>query len=95
MLKAEGLVAGTSHLQNHPTIKYNDGRANWISMGWSNLIFVSHALHNVSKAYVNAVNSMSTFVEPTPPTNIIKYETILTQYSIKQGLKVKKGEDAV
>ena len=37
------------------------------------------------------------FFKPTPPTNIITNKTILTQYSIKQGLKVfgKKGEAAV
>ena len=59
----------------------------------SNLIFVSHDLQNVKKYYVNVVNAIANFVEPTPPTNIIKDETILTQYSIKQGFKGfgKKG----
>ena len=55
-------------------------------MGWSNLIVGYHDLHNVSKAYVNVVNTIATFVEPTTPNNIITKETILTQYSIKQGL---------
>ena len=56
-------------------------------MGWRNLIFGSHALHNVAKVYVNVVNDIVTFVEPTPPTNIITNETILTRYIIKQGMK--------
>ena len=57
-------------------------------MGWNKLIVGSHALHSVSKAYTNFVNAIATFVEPIPPNNIITNETILTQYSIKQGLKV-------
>ena len=66
-------------------------------MGWSNLLVSSHALHSVAKDYVNFVNAISTSVERTPPTNIITHENILTQYSIKQGLRVfgKKGEAAV
>ena len=44
-----------------------------------NLIVGSHALHNAEKSHVNVVNDIDTFVEPTPPTNIIKNETILTQ----------------
>ena len=66
-------------------------------MVWNNLIVVSNEIYSVSKAYVNVVNDISTFVKPTPPTKIITIETILTQYSTKQGLKVfgNKGEDAV
>ena len=66
-------------------------------MGWSNLIVGFHALHIVAKSYVNIVNAIVAFVEPTPPTNIIKNKTILTKYSIKGGLKgfVKKGEAAL
>ena len=66
-------------LQNLPTINYNDGRANGRSMGYNNLIFGSRALHNVAKTYANVVNYIATFVEPTPQTNIITNETILTQ----------------
>ena len=61
-------------------------------MVWSNMIFVSHSLHNVAKAYANVVNSIATFVDPTPQTNIITNDTILTQYSIKQGLRFWGGE---
>ena len=57
-------------------------------MGWSNLISGYHALHNFTKAYIKVVNAIATFFETTPPTKIIKNETILNQYSIKQGLKV-------
>ena len=66
-------------------------------MGWKNLIVGSHSLHSVAMAYVNVINAISTFVDPNPPTNIITNETILTQYSIKQGLKAfgKKYEAAV
>ena len=66
-------------------------------MGWNNLIVGSNEIHSVAKAYVNVVNAITSFVKPTPPTNIIANETILTQYSIKQGLKVfgKKGKAAV
>ena len=66
-------------------------------MGWNNLIVGSNKIHSVEKTYVNVVNAITSFVKPTLPTNIITNETILTQYSIKQGLKVfgKKGEAAV
>ena len=66
-------------------------------MGWNNLIVGSNEIHNVAKAYVKVVNDITSFVKSTPPTNIITNETILTQYRIKQGLKVfvKKGEAAV
>ena len=59
------------NLSNIPTINYNDGRSNWRSIGWSNLIVGSHAPHNITKDYVKNFNSIATFVEPTPPTNII------------------------
>ena len=66
-------------------------------MGFNNLIVGYHALHNVAKDYVNVVNYIAIFVEPTSQTNIIKNKTILTRYSIKQGLKIfgKKGEAEV
>ena len=66
-------------------------------MGWINLIVGAHALHNFAKAYANITNDTTTFVEPNPPTNIITNESFLTQYSIKQGLKVfaQKGEASV
>ena len=66
-------------------------------MGWNNLIVVSNEIHSVAKSYVNVVNDITYFVKPTPPTNIITNGNILSQYSIKQGLKVfgKKGEAAV
>ena len=57
-------------------------------MGWINLIVGSHALHNSVKAYLNILNDIAIFVEPTPQTNITKSYTILTLYSINQGLKV-------
>ena len=57
-------------------------------MGWSYLIVGSHAFHSVAKSYVNVVNAIATFAEPTPLTNIITNEIIMNQYSIKQGLKV-------
>ena len=57
-------------------------------MWWNNPIVGSHALHSVAKAYVNVVNYFSIFVEPNPPINIITNVNILTQYSIKQGLKL-------
>ena len=57
-------------------------------MSWNNLIFGSHALHSVEKYYVNIVNAISTFVEPTTQTNIITNETIVNQCIIKQGIKV-------
>ena len=69
-------------------VNYNDKRATRSSMGWNNLIFVSNELHSVEKAYINVVNAIASFVKPTPPTNIITNEIILTQYSINQVLKV-------
>ena len=55
------------------------------------------AVHSVAKSYINVVNAITSFVKPTPPTNIITKETILTQYIIKQGLDVfgNKFEAAV
>ena len=63
-------------------------------MGWKNIIVGSNELYSVEKAHVNVVNAIASFVKPTPPTNIITNKTILTQYRIKQGLKVfgNKGE---
>ena len=66
-------------------------------MIWNNLIVGSHDLRNVTKAYVNVLNAIATFVYPTTSTSTITNETIPTQHSIKQVLKVfvKKGEDIV
>ena len=66
-------------------------------MGWKNLIIGSNEIHSVAKAYINVVNAITYFVKPTPPTKISTNETILTQYSINQGLKVfwKKGKAKV
>ena len=66
-------------------------------MEWNNLIIGSNEIHSVAKSYINVVNAITFFVKPTPPTNIITNETILTQYNIKQVLKVfvKKVEAAV
>ena len=57
-------------------------------MGYSNPIVGSYALQSVANEYFNDVNYISTFVEPTTSNNIITNDTILTQYSIKQGIKV-------
>ena len=78
-------------------VNYIEKRATRLSMGWNNLIVGSNEIHSVAKSYVNVVNAITSFVQPTPPTNIITNKTILTQYSIKQGPKVfgMKGEAAV
>ena len=51
----------------------------------------------LQKTYINVFNAINYFFKPTPPTNIITNETIMTQSSIKQGLKVfgKKFEASV
>ena len=84
-------------LRNPPNVNYIDKIATRLSMGWNNLIVSSNEIHSVAKAYINFVNAMTSFVKPAPPTNIVTNETILIQYSIKQGLKVfgKKGESTV
>ena len=84
-------------LRNPPNINYSDKRSTRLSMGWNNIIVVSNEIHSVAKAYVNVINAITSFFKPTSPTNIITNKTILTQYSIKQGLKVfgKKGGAAV
>ena len=66
-------------------------------MGWNNLIVGSHKINSVAKAYLNVINDITSFVKPTPPTNIIANKTILTKYSINEGFKVfgKKGKSAV
>ena len=66
-------------LQNTNTINYNYGISNRRSMGWSNLIVGFYAIHNVAKDYVNVLNDIVTFVEPTRPTNIITNDIILIQ----------------
>ena len=38
--------------------------------------------------YTVLENPITSFVKPTPPTNIVTNETITTQYNINQGLKV-------
>ena len=57
-------------------------------MIYSNMIVYSYALQSVAKSYVIIVKDISTFFEPIPRTNIITNETILKQYSIRQGIKV-------
>ena len=57
-------------------------------MGRNNLTVGSHDHHSVVKYYANDVNNIANFVEPTTPTNIITNNTILNQYSIKQGLNI-------
>ena len=83
-------------LRKPPNVNYSDKRATRLSMGRNNIIVSSNEIHSVAKAYVNVVNTITYFVKPTPPTNIITNKTILTQYSINQGLKVfgNKGEEA-
>ena len=65
-------------LRNHTNVKYSKKITTWRYMGWNNLIVGSNELHSVAKAYVNVVNAFDTFVKPTPPTNIITNEKILT-----------------
>ena len=83
-------------LRNPPNVNHSYKRATRISMGWNNLIVGSNKIHSLAKAYINVVNAINYFVKPTPPTNIITNETILTQYSITQVIKVfvSKGEAA-
>ena len=57
-------------------------------MGWNNLIVVSNEIHSLEKSYVNVFNYITSFVKPTPLTNIITNDAILMQYIINQGLKV-------
>ena len=66
-------------------------------MGRNNLIVGARTLHNVTKAYVKTTTTITNFVKPNTPTNMLKNETILTQYYIKHGLHVfgKKGEATV
>ena len=84
-------------LSNPLKLNYSYKRATRISMGWNNMIVGSNELHSVAKSYINVVNAITSSVKPTPPTNIVTNETILTQYIINQGLKVfgNKGEAAV
>ena len=84
-------------LKNPPNVNYSDKRATCRYMGWNNLIVGSNELHSVAKSYINVANDIAYFVKPSPPTNIITNETIMTQYRIKQGIKLfgNKGEAAV
>ena len=84
-------------LSNPPNDNYIKKRSTRLSTGWINLVVGSNELHSVAKSYINVVNAINSFVKPTPPTNIITKETILTQYIINQGLKVlgNKGEAAI
>ena len=71
------------YLRYPPNVNCNNGRSNQHFMGSIKLIVGSYALHSDAKAYVNVVNDIFTFVEPTSPTNIITNETILNQNIIK------------
>ena len=84
-------------IRNPTNVNYSDKRATRLSMGCNNLIVGSNELHSEEKFYVNVVNYIASFVNPTPPTNIITNDTILMQYSIKQVLEIfgKKRETAV
>ena len=84
-------------LKNNNNVNYSDKRGTQRSMECNNITVGSNELKSVAKAYVNIVNAIDTFFKPTPPTNIITNETILTQYSIKKGLNVfsKKGKASV
>ena len=84
-------------LRNPPNVNYSEKRSTRLSMGWKNIIVGPNEIHSVAKLYVNVVNAINSFVKPTPPTNIITNKTILTQYGIKQVLKVfrKKGRASV
>ena len=57
-------------------------------MIWKNITVDYHVIHSVAKAHIIVFNDISTFFEPTSPTNIMTNETILTQYRVKQGLRV-------
>ena len=58
-------------LRNPLNVNYSDKRATRLSMVWNNLIVGSNEIHSVAKSYVNVVNAITSFVKPTPPTNII------------------------
>ena len=75
-------------LRNPPNVNYSNKISTQRFMLWNNLIVGSNELHIVAKAYVNVFYAISTFVKNTPPTNIITNENIMTQYSIKEGLKL-------
>ena len=75
-------------LRNPPNVNYSDKRGTQRYMEWNNLIFGSNELHSIERAYVNVVNAISFLFKTTPPTNIITNNTILTQYSIKHGIKL-------
>ena len=66
-------------LRNPPNVNYSDKRVTWISMGWNNIIVGSNEIQSVAKAYINVVITITYFVKPTLPTNIITNETIVTQ----------------
>ena len=57
-------------------------------MEYNNLVVGSHTIYNFTKDYINVLNDIFTFIDTTPPTNIITNETILTQYIIRQEIKV-------
>ena len=71
-------------LRNPPNVNCNNKRATGRSIVWNNLIVGSNELQSVAKSYVNVVNAMTTFVKPTPPTNIINNDTILENASSRR-----------
>ena len=70
-------------LRNLPSVNCSDKLSTWHYMGSKNLIDGFNKLHNDEKSYINVVNAITSSVKPTPPTNIVTNETILTQYIIK------------
>ena len=65
-------------LRTPPNVNYSEKRATQISMGWNNLIVGSNEIQSDAKSYINVVNDITYFFKPTPPTNIITNNTILT-----------------
>ena len=84
-------------LSNPPNANYSNKRSTRHSIRQNSLIIGSNELYSVTKSYANIFDAIETFVKPTSPKNIITNETILTQYSINQGLNFfcKKVEATV
>ena len=57
-------------------------------MGWSIVMVGAQALQSTFESYMNVINAITYFNEPTMALIVIANKTILSQYSINQGIEI-------
>ena len=57
-------------------------------MGWSIVMVGAQALQSTFESYMNVINAITYFNEPTMALIVIANKNILSQYSINQGIEI-------